>query len=165
MSSEGTLNQAKKRLLALIQIAIPEAGLISGDWREAQQNIYSIKTGKKLPIITVRVNPARIVPSFYGRIWEGETAKTGDIGMYAFTAHCFHSNCLAGGEEKYAHAHNLAERVMHYLNTQDYNAGIHTSECIGDVMDLVARESEPKGGSRTVSRVIVEGTLLVKRVD
>lgn len=165
MSSSGGLNAAKSRLIALLKLAVPEYGLITGDWRVAMNNVYSPRTGRKLPIITVRVNPARVIPAHYGRLWEGESSVTGDVGMYSFTAHCFHSNCLAEGEEKYAHAQNLAERVMKYLATRTWDQSPHDDYSIADVADLIARESEPKDGNRAVSRVIVEGTLMIKRED
>ena len=166
MSSAGSINAAKSRLIALLKLAIPEYGLITGDWRVAQHDMYSVKTGPKLPSITVRVNPARVVPTHYSRLWagSGDEIVSGDVGIYSFSAHCFHSNCTAAGEEKYAHAQNLADRVMQYLSTQTWSPDL-CDYCIFDVQDLTARESEPKGGNRKVSRVIVEGTLMVKRED
>jgi len=172
MSSEGGINAAKKRLLALIKLAIPEYGLVSGDWRLAMDEIYSPKTGLKMPAFTIRLSPARVIPSFYGRLWEGATPVTGDVGLYSFSVHCFHSACTASGEEKYAHAHNIAERIIKYLSVQNWNSTTqpsagepHDDYSIGDVADMNARESEPKQGARRICRVIIEGVMLVRRVD
>lgn len=170
MSSEGGLNAAKKRLLTLIRLSYPtflgateSATHVFGDWRLGIEKVYNPKTGLKMPIVTVRVSPARVVPSFYGRVWE--SGISGDIGIYSFTAHVFQSACTASGEEKYAHAHNVAEKIMHYLNVQDYHQSPHDDYPIADIFDLSARESEPKQGARNVCRIIIEGMMLVKRVD
>lgn len=172
MSSEGGLNTTKKRLLELIKLAIPEYGLVSGDWRNTMDKIYSPKTGLKLPAFSIRISPARVVPSFYGRVWKGTTAETGDVGLYSFSIHCFHSACNISGEEKYTHAHDIAERLMKYFGVQNWNSTTepsagdpHSDYSIGDVADMNARESEPKQGARRVCRVIIEGIMLVKRKD
>ena len=169
----GGMNEAKKRLITLIREAEPALGAteptthVFGDWRLGIEKVYGPKTGPKLPVVTVRVSPARVQSSFYGRVWESDVSgKYGDVGLYAFTAHCFASACTASGEEKYKHAHDLAEKIMQYLATRDWNSSPHDSYPIGDVFDMSARESEPsKGGAHKVCRVIIEGTMLVRRED
>lgn len=165
----GGINAAKKRLITLIREAEPALGAtealthVFGDWRIGMEKIYSPQTGPKFPVVTVRISPARIQHPFYGRLWDEDTY--GDVGMYAFTAHCFTSACTASGEEKYKHAHDLADSVMQYLITRKWNQTPHASYPIGDVFDLTARESEPKKGGFKVCRVIIEGSMLVKRTD
>ena len=167
LPSEGSINVVKKRLLALIGLAEPAAHVF-GDWKAGIDSIYSPKTGLKLPVVTVRIGPARVVSRHYGRIWEGGgggTPKSGDVGLFTFSAHCFASACTASGEEKYKHAHDLADKIVQYLATQNWNSTTHASHAIGDVFDMTARESEPKKGARKICRVIIEGTMMVKRVD
>lgn len=169
--ASGGINEAKKRLVTLIRLAdTTQLGAsetsthIFGDWRLGIEKIYGPKTGPKLPIVTVRISPARVVPSFYGRIWQGK-GRTGDIGFYSFTAHVFAIACSEAGEEKYKYAHDLAEKIMQYLVTRNWNSSPHDVYPIGDVFDLSARESEPSKGAHKVCRIIIEGTLLVKRTD
>lgn len=156
------MDEAKKRLLDLIELAEPVAH-VYGDWRLGIEAIYNPRISPKLPVVTVRLSPARVVPSFYGRVWT-ETEE-GDVGFYSFTAHCFASACTASGEEEYKYAHNLADKIMKYLGSQDWNSSPHDSYPIGDVFNMQARESEPEGGARKVCRVIIEGTMMVKRTD
>jgi len=175
MAGTGGINVSKTYLMVLIGEAMVAEGytaVVYGDWRLGIQQIYNPKTGPKLPLVTVRISPARIVPSFYGRIWESNTGcETGDIGIYAFTAHVFCAPCEdidAEGNptcEKYKNAHDLADAIMHHLNTRQWNSVPHSAYPIGDIMDLQARESEPSKGAHKVCRVIIEGTLLIKRTD
>jgi len=156
----GGIDESKKRLMALIREAEPLAHVF-GDWRPVMENLYSPKTGLKLPVVTVRVNPATVRDMTWGR----RIPESGDMGLYSFSAHCFASACTASGEEEYKHAHDLADKIMKHLTSRDYNSAPHTSYGIVDVFDLNARESEPAKGAIKVCRVIIEGTMLVKRVD
>lgn len=164
--TKGGISEVKKRLLALIVLAEPATHAF-GDWRLGIASIYSPRTGPQLPVVTVRISPAKVASRHYGRIWEGGsgTPVTGDVGMYHFSAHCFASACTASGEEKSKHALDLADKIMKYLATQDWNSGTHEDEAIGDIFEMSARESEPKKGARKICRVIVEGTMMVKRID
>jgi len=161
-ASEGSINEIKKQFLALIVLAEPAVHAF-GNWRLGIDSIYSPKTGPKLPVVTVRISPARVVPQFYSRLWS--STELGDLGLYSFSAHCFASACTASGEEKGKHAQDLADKIMQYFTKQDWNAGIHVDHAISDVFDMSARESEPKRGARKICRVIIEGMMLVKRVD
>ena len=169
LMATGGINEAKKRLLTLIRLSEPALGVteatshVFGDWRLGIQKIYTPRTGPKMPVVTVRISPARVIPSFYGRIWEA--SESGDIGLYSFTAHCFTSACTASGEEKYKHAHDLADKIMQYLSTRDWNSSPNDSYPIGDVFNMQARESEPSKGAQAICRVIIEGIMLVKRTD
>jgi len=156
----GGINETKKRLIALIGEAEP-ASHVFGDWYIAQEELYSPVTGPKLPIVTVRLGPAAIWDAVYSR----RIPEKGDMALYSFSAHCFASACTAAGEEKYKHAQDLADRIMTYLNSRDWNSAPHTSYGITDVFDLTARESEPQRSKRKVCRVIIEGMMVVKRVD
>lgn len=156
----GGLNETKKRLVALIGEAEPSAHVF-GDWRPAMENLYSPKTGIKLPIVTVRISPARVVPSTYGRL----IPESGDMGFYSFSAHCFASACTTSGEERYKNAHELADRIMKYLSTQNWGSETNLEYPIADVFDMQGRESEPEKGSKQICRVIIEGVMLVKRKD
>jgi len=156
----GGINATKSRLLELIELAEP-ASHTFGDWRIAMENLYSPRTGMKLPVVTVRIKPASIWDRVYGR----RIPESGDMGIYSFTAHCFTSACTVSGQEKYKHAHDLADRIMTYLATQKWESATHIAYPIVDVFGMTARESEPKQGARRICRVIVEGMMMVKRKD
>lgn len=157
----GGISETKKRLLALIELAEPAAHAF-GDWRLAMESIYGPVSGSKLPVVTVRISPARIVDAVYGR----RIPESGDYGVYTFSAYCFTSACTASGEEKYKHAHDLADRIKTYLSSQTWEQDPHSAYEICDVYNMTARESEPKQSSkRKICRVIVEGMMLVKRRD
>ena len=157
----GGINEAKKRLIALIGLAEPSAH-VYGNWRLAMEDLYSPKTGMKLPVVTVRISPARITTPTYGRL----IPESGDMGAYSFSAHCFTSACTASGEERYKHAHDLADRIVKYLSMQNWNSAQHIDHPIADVYDMQPRESEPERGSKKeICRVIIEGVMLVKRKD
>ena len=165
----GGMNAVKKRLITLIREAEPALGAtealthVYGDWRIGMEKVYSPRTGPKVPVVTVRISPERIQNRFYGRLWNETTF--GDVGIIAFTAHCFTSACTASGEEKYKHAHDLAESIMQYLITRKWNQSPDDSYPIGDVFDLTARESEPKKQGSKICRIIIEGSLMVRRTD
>lgn len=165
----GSINAAKKRLITLIREAEPALGAtealthVFGDWRVGMEKIYSPRTGPKLPVVTVRISPARIQHPFYGRLWTGTTY--GDVGLYAFTAHCFASACTASGEERYKHAQDLADLIMQRLITRKWNQSPDDAYSICDVFDLMARESQPKKQGEKICRVIIEGSMMVRRTD
>lgn len=156
----GGISETKKRLIALIEIAEPSAHVF-GDWYLAQENLYSPVSGPKLPIVTVRLGPAVIWDAVYSR----RIPESGDMALYSFSAHCFASACTTDGEEKYKHAHDLADRIVVYFASRDWNSAPHTSYQIVDVFDMTARESEPQQGKKKICRVIIEGTMVVKRKD
>ncbi len=165
----GGINAAKKRLMTLIREAVPALGAteatthVFGDWRVGMDIIYSPKTGPKFPVVTVRISPARIIHPFYGRLWTG--TEYGDVGIYSFTAHCFTSACTASGEEKYKHAQDLADSIIQQLVTRKWNQSPDNSYPIWDIYDLRARESQPKRQGSRVCRMIIEGSMAVRRSD
>jgi hypothetical protein len=156
----GGIDETKKRLMTLIEEAEPLAHTF-GNWRLAMENLYGPVTGLKLPVVTVRISPASIADMVYSR----RIPESGDMAIYSFSAHCFASACTSSGEEDYKHAHDLADRIMTHLATRNWASVPHTSYGIVDVFDMNARESEPAKGSRKICRVIIEGTMLVKRID
>jgi len=111
--------------------------------------------------VTVRISPANIADMVYSR----RIPESGDMGLYSFSAHCFASACTASGEEDYKHAHDLADRIMTHLQTRNWAVAPHTSYGIVDIFNMSARESEPAKGSRKICRVIIEGVMLIKRID
>jgi hypothetical protein len=144
----GKFNETKKALISAVSTAIPEA-TVEGNWRQSIQHIV-----RDLPFVTVRMKD--VLSDVYDRNI-GETSD-GSIAHYPFSLFIFHSNCMESGEEKGKHAQDVADRIMSYLVTQPSAIGF-------DIEGLAARESEPEGGGHRISRVIVEGSIHIKRID
>lgn len=156
--ASGRINDAKKCLMELIE----ECGAnVVGDWGLAMEMVYGPISGLKLPVVTVRISPARVWQVHYAR----RIPEAGDMGVYAFSAHVFHKRCKLTGEEKYKYTQDLADKIMHYLLTRKWEALTECSIC--DIYDLQARESQPRKGSKgqQVCRIIIEGFMLIKRID
>lgn len=170
--ASGRINDAKKCLMRMIEESAvylkegkPQADLkdkVFGDWTLAMEVVYGPVTGLKLPVVTVRISPARIWQAHYAR---RTTPAAGDMGIYSFTAHVFHKRCMDAGEEKYKDCQDLADRIMWYLTTRRWEAEEDCAIC--DIYDVQARESEPRGGpkSQRVCRIIIEGFMLIQRAD
>lgn len=144
----GKFNETKKDLISKIKSAIPEA-TVEGNWREGINEIV-----RNLPFVTVRMKD--VLADVYDRNI-GESSD-GCIAHYPFSLFIFHSNCLESGEEKGKYAQDVADRVMSGLASQPSSIGY-------DIGEFSCRESEPERGPHRISRVIVEGSIHIKRVD
>jgi len=170
----GRFNATKNALITAIRTAIPEAnpvcttiwgmGEVSGNWR-----VDIKKLASRLPFISVRISPGRIWDVYDRDVGEASPDERGSIVNYRFSIHVFHSNCNCGsysadptdyryGCEKGMFAQGVADRIIDYLIPQPSQVGF-------DIFDVTARESEPSRGSHRVSRVIIEGTIHIKRID
>ena len=144
----GKFNDTKKTLIAKIKLAVPEA-TVEGNWREGINEIV-----RNLPFVTVRMKD--VLQDVYDRNI-GESSD-GCIAHYPFSLFIFHSNCLESGEEKGKYAQDVADRIISYLSYQPSRIGY-------DIGEMSARESEPEGGHHRISRVIIEGSIGIKRID
>jgi hypothetical protein len=145
----GKFNPTKKQLIAAIKTAVPEAW-VSGNWRD---NI--IEMIRNLPFVYVRIFPARFTDVYERNIGGG---TSGSLANYHFILHIFHSNCYESGEEKGKYSQDLTDRIIDYLIVQPSPVG-------ADIGNMDCRESEPTHGNHKISRVIVEGDILIKRID
>ena len=144
----GKFNETKKSLISAVSTAIPEA-TVEGNWRQLEQHI-----ARNLPFITVRMKD--VLSDVYDRNI-GE-ASAGSIAHYPFSLFIFHSNCMESGEEKGKYAQDVADRIKSYLVAQPSPIGF-------DIDEFNSRESEPERGGHRISRVIVEGSIHIKRID
>jgi len=168
----GRFNATKTALISAIRTAIPEAnpvcttvwgfGEVSGNWREDIR-----KLANRLPFISVRISPGSIWDIYDRDVGEASPLERGSLVNYRFTLHVFHSNCNCDsygvadyryGCEKGMFAQGVADRIIDYLVPQPSPVGF-------DIMDVTVRESEPARGGHRVSRVIIEGTIQIKRID
>jgi len=151
----GKFNETKNCIKKAIESAIPEAtsdywrpGMVSGNWRDSIKDIV-----RNLPYINVRISPVSLWD-----VYDRRVPDTGSIADHHISIHVFHSNCKEDGQEKGKYAQDVASRIMDYFTVQPPPVGFDTSE-------LRARESEPSGGAHRISRVIIDGTIQIKRID
>jgi len=99
----------------------------------------------------------------YGRKTAGGASpEDGSMATVAWSAHVFAANTTTIGEEKAKAAQDLADTIITYLTV---NRKQSRTEGIEDIYDMSGRESEPSRGSRAMSRIIIEGLMLVTRPD
>jgi len=146
--STGRFNETKHDIKTAIRTAIPE-GRVTGNWRV---DIHEIV--RNLPYISVRFSP-EIIWDVYDRNVGGEVS--GSISDYHMSVHVFHSNCYCEPTcEKGKYAQDVGMRIIDHLLTMPVG---------WDIDDLRMRESEPSRGTHRISRVIIEGTIHIKRID
>ena len=147
--SSGKFNATKEELKTELRTAIPE-GYVTGNWR-ADNHLLATN----LHFISVRISP-EVLWDVYERNVGGEVA--GSIADHHFSIHVFHSNCESGEPtcERGVYAQDVARRIMDHLLTVPVGF---------DIADLRKRESEPTRGGHRISRVIIEGTIHIKRID
>lgn len=160
MPSKGGINEIKTQLMDYIEEADSTITCF-GNWFEALDNIYGPKTGLKVPIVYVRISPVTIRHMTYSR----SVPESGSMQTFEFTAHVFDKVCKEAGQEKYKYAHDIADKIMDYLEKINWNSGAYADSAIVDVQEMQARESEPKRGAKRLCRMIIEGTLFAKRQD
>jgi len=146
--SSGKFNATKEELKTQIRLAIPE-GKVTGNWRVDEHDII-----RNLPYISVRFSP-EILWDVYDRNVGGEVV--GSIADHHMSVHVFHSNCCCEPTcEKGKYAQDVGSRIIDHLLTVPVG---------WDIADLRMRESEPSRGAHRISRVIIEGTIHIKRID
>jgi len=151
--SNGHFNVTKKAFITAIETGLDNAGvtgyLVSGNWRLDMHSIVS-----NLPFVSVRFSPATLWDVYDRNV--GETSR-GSIADYNFSAHVFQSNCYESGEEKGKYAQDVSDIIISHLKS--------TTPVGWDTDRVTSRESEPSRGAHRISRVIVEGTIHIKRID
>jgi hypothetical protein len=144
----GKFNETKKALIEAMELAVPEA-TISGNWRQTIGHLV-----ENLPFVTVRLQHLPLEDVYDRNIGE---ASDGSIATYRFSAHVFHSNCMEDGEEKGKYAQDVADRIESYL-IKNVPVGY-------DIFGVGVRESGGDSAGSRISRVVVEGSINVLRVD
>jgi len=162
MPAVGGIDAVKSDLKTYIEAASSQlTDKVFGNWRLGIEKIYKPRSGLQLPAVTIRISPLTVRDMTYTR----KVPESGSMETVAFTAHVFHSACNISGQEKYKHAHDIADIIMTYLESIDWNTGSYADSSIVDIYDMSARESEPSKGPRRTCRVIIEGMILSKRED
>ena len=148
----GRMESIKKRLIALIKMSIGNIGTVTPDW------IVETHYARSLPWVTVYVDPMSLFDMTYGR----KTPEDGRFGNVSFTAYIWASACKISGEARNRYAHQHADDIIDYMESRRKLEGVYG---IYDIINVSARESEPVGMPKNLSRMIVEGILEIKRMD
>jgi len=133
---------------------LPKATHVKGDWKRELKDI------RTPPLVTVRCNPVDIIPSTYCR--RLESPATGDIAVFAWTAHVHTSACTIDGEQRGRYVQELADKIIDYLTVQAPNQEAYG---IFDIFDISQRESDVAKQPYKFCRVIISGRIHAKRYD
>lgn len=106
----------------------------------------------KMPIVTVRVGPANINETAYGRMLG--SATKGTYATFYFTAHVHHE--IASGTEPSTTAMNLADKIITKLEKSE-------DEASGIVHYSGITYREASGMHNNLARIIIEGYVFVRR--
>jgi len=152
MVTEGNLTDVKNAIITHISEAdaslIP---LIEHVFLKWNLDIWETDTDK-MPVVTVRVGPANINETAYGRMLGND--KKGTYATFYFTAHVHHA--IDSGTEPSKNAMDLADKIItKFEKSEDAASGIvHYS-------GITYREAS--GMHHGLARIIIEGYVFVRR--
>lgn len=158
----GRTESVKKRLISLIDSAIsgaPYFGTVSGNWKDLPLNF-----ARNLPLVTVRLGPTIQESQVYGMLLQSSDSETvvGKMESWAFTLYCLTSACKEAGESQDRYVHQLTDAVEDYLDSYRFAQDNYE---IFDIEDLTKRESNVKELPHNIRRMIIEGTLWVRKTQ
>ena len=146
MSSVGTFKQVKDKLIALIKAShssLNDSGNVSHVFGEWRIRMYRLEN---MPIVTVRISPYQQWQLLYGK------ASSGGTAIVSWSAHVFQKKGASPS------AQELAQAIVEYLAKK----GRDPSTGICYFYEMLMRESEPERGPSNITRIIIEGRMLVK---
>jgi len=152
----GGISAVKSKLMEIIVDAdsslAPKNTHVLSNWR-----IELWKLENDFPIVTVRVGIVNLNELIYGRKvgWNQQGHYVG----YQFSLHVWHENA-DDPDPKSKNACDLADKIIDVLEmySGDSTSGIER------FYNITSIESEPERGPQRMSRVIIEGFILAKRV-
>lgn len=118
------------------------------------------------PVVTLRVGTANITEKVYGR--QLSSTERGHYVTYSFSAHVWHEKTIQLFEEPtygdedvplVNKASILADSIIDVL--EKYKGDLNSGICYFE--KITARESEPERGPQRLTRMIIEGLVVVKR--
>jgi hypothetical protein len=162
-SNEGRMTAVKNKMLEIISGAdpslLPQNTHVRGDWKIA---INYLETN--YPIVTLRLGNVNVIEQIYGR--QMSATRRGHYVAYSFSAHVWAEKSYQlfdeGADEHQTQARlasDLADIIIDTL--EKYNGDETSGICYFD--NITARESEPERGPQRLTRIIIEGMILVKR--
>jgi hypothetical protein len=162
-SNEGRMTPVKNQMLGIIANADPSLSPqdthVGGDWK-----ILTTYLETNYPVVTLRVGTVDVTERIYGRTMDKNTR--GHYVTYSFSAHVWAEkpyNLFDEGADEHQtqarYASEIADAIMDAL--EKYNGDETSGICWFD--RVTARESEPERGPQRLTRIIIEGLVLVKR--
>jgi len=120
---------------------------------------FNIVHNSTMPLVTIRIDPITIEDVTYGR----RLPASGSLGDYIFTIHIYEKYNTGTSEVYNEDAQTCARRVMEWLEHKNNDAEDMNAYGVWAIRDVGGRESDPR--IRNVARIIVSGTINVKRED
>lgn len=162
-STVGRMTTVKAKMLEIITGAdsslSPQATHVRPDWKIAVNYLED-----HYPIVTLRLGTETVSELIYGR--QISSTERGHYVTYSFSAHVWaekeYQLFEAGANESIAQAKpasDLADKIIDTL--EKYNGDATSGICYFD--KVTARESEPERGPQRLTRIIIEGFVIVKR--
>lgn len=152
MVTEGNLVDVKDAIMTHISEAdvslTPKAEHVFPKWR---LDVWESDTDK-MPVVTVRVGPANINETAYGRMLS--SVIKGTYATFYFTAHVHHE--IASGTEPSTTVMNLADKIITKLEKSE-------DEASGIVHYSGITYREASGMHDGLARIIIEGYVFVRR--
>lgn len=152
MVTEGNLVDIKNAIVTHISEAdsslLPKAEHVFSKWG---LDVWETDTDK-MPVVTVRVGPANLNETAYGRMLSN--SKQGTYATFYFTAHVHHT--IASGTEPSTTVMNLADKIITKLEKSD-----DVASGIVHYDGITYREAS--GMHHGLARVIIEGYVFVRR--
>lgn len=144
----GRMSKVKAKLVELIKAADGSLIVLS-NWR------FNVYEAQIFPLATVRIGTSTNIELSYGR--RITKSYHGNYTIFSFSIHVFDFN-VESDPIRGKDVQETAYKIYKYLLThnKDADAGIL------DIYDVTMRESNPAGALR-LSRVIIEGSILVER--
>jgi hypothetical protein len=159
----GGMNNVKTAMLIIISSAdsslSPQNTHVRGDWK-----IMTSYVENNFPVVTLRLGSEDVSERVYGRQMSGN--RRGHYVTYAFSAHVWAEKDYQMFDDdmddyvlQAKPASELADKIIDVLEnfTGDTTSGI----CWFD--KILARESEPERGPQRLTRIIIEGFVIVQR--
>jgi hypothetical protein len=163
VNTVGRMTPVKAKMLEIIAGAdstlSPQSTHVRPDWKTAVEYLEN-----NYPIVTLRLGSETVTELIYGR--QISSTERGHYVTYSFSAHVWAEKSYqlfeAGADETVAQAKpasDLADKIIDTL--EKYNGDATSGICYFD--KVTARESEPERGPQRLTRIIIEGFVMVKR--
>lgn len=159
----GRMTPVKMAMLYIISTAHsslqPQNTHVRGDWK-----IMTKYVEDNYPIVTLRVGNEDVTERVYGR--QLSTTMRGHYVTYAFSAHVWGEKSYQMFDEDMddtmSQAQPASDLADNIIDTLEKYVGDTTSG-ICHFHKITARESEPERGPQRLTRIIIEGFVLVRR--
>jgi hypothetical protein len=162
-SNTGRMTPVKSKMLEIIagvdSTLQPQKTHVRPDWKTAIQYLE-----ENYPVVTLRLGAENVTEKIYGR--QLNSTERGHYVAYSFSAHVWAEKSYQlfdeDADEVQAQARPASELADKIIDTLlKYNGDANSGICFFE--KITARESEPERGPQRLTRIIIEGFVVVKR--